>query len=182
MLPSSFFSSAAASAGAAAPPAAAPAGAAAPAEPTLVRSSLMSLPSRACKIGMCKLLNMTLRFSICRSKTVGYLPWRRWKSRWAQLPEPWRRSGESGACRPVVSKRHDQPVFPMQKFSSPIFHNVPQNSTSSRQLRVAQSVSHNTNSRSKDNTYGDLDAIIGKDEGRVRASELGSRHGGRWGR
>lgn len=29
------------------------------------------------------------------------------------------------------------------------------------------------------NTYGDLDAIIGEDEGGVGASELGSRHGGR---
>lgn len=70
----------------------------------------------------------------------------------------------------------------MQKFSFPIFQHVPQFSTSLRQLRVVQSVSHNTNSRSKDNTYGDLDAIIGKDKGRVGASELGSRHGGRWGR
>ena len=48
-LPSSFFlSSPPPSAGASAPPAGtAPAGAAGPAEPTLVKSSLMSLPSRA---------------------------------------------------------------------------------------------------------------------------------------
>lgn len=30
-------------------------------------------------------------------------------------------------------------------------------------------------------TYGNLDTVIGEDEGRVGASELGSRHGGRRG-
>ena len=35
--------------------------------------------------------------------------------------------------------------------------------------------------KSRVNTYGDLDAVIGEDEGGVGASELGSRHGGRRG-